>query len=91
MTKLARVQKAIEIQGFITVSVANRQMQARSVKVVDGVWTTDILTSDLCGYVQIKKTKDAIVWQADQIIARETEIRAARQEREARAVAAMMN
>jgi hypothetical protein len=91
MTKLAKVQKAIEIQGYVTVSVANCDRQCRSISVVAGAWMTDILTSDLCGHVRIVKTKDALVWQAEQIIDRESEIRAARQEREAQAVAAMTN
>lgn len=91
MTKLAKVQKAIEIRGYIAVSVNGRDMKAHAVKVVDGDWMTDILTSDLCGYVRIKKTKDAVVRQAEWIIEHETEIRAERERAAQRASAAMMS
>lgn len=91
MTKLDKVRKAIEIQGYVTVNVATGPARVRSVTVVDGVWMTDVLTEDLCGYVRIVKTKDAVLRQAEHIISHEAEIRAARQERETRATAAMMD
>lgn len=37
-SNLSMVQEAIEIQGFITVSVNGQNRQAKSVKVVDGDW-----------------------------------------------------
>lgn len=91
MTKLAKVQKAIEIQGYITVRTPSGEMKARAVKDVDGDWITDIPTTDLCGYVRIRKTKAAVVAQAESIIARETEIRAECAAREVAARARMMS
>lgn len=77
-SQISRVQRAIEINGFVTISVDGRPRQARSVKEVNGEWITDIMTVDLCGYVRIKKTRAAVIAQADDIIARESEIRAQR-------------
>lgn len=91
MSKIKRVQKAIEIQGYITVRVDGAPMQARRVTVVDGAWVTDIPTSDLCGHVRIVKTRDAIVAQADDIIARADEITAKRAADIARGARSMTN
>ena len=82
------VRKAIEIQGYIMVSVAGRGMKCRKIDVIDGEWTTDIATVDLCGRVRIKKTKHAIIEQARWIVANEEAIRAERSDR-ARAAAAL--
>lgn len=90
MTKLAKVQKAIDIRGYITVSVGGRDMQAHAVTSVDGDWITDIPTTDLRGYVRIRKTKAAIVAQADYILAHESEIRAEREAKAARTARAVM-
>lgn len=79
ISRIGKVQQAIEIQGYITVMVDGRERQARSIKVIDGDWVTDIMTSDLCGYVRIKKTKDAMVFRAEKIIENEDKIRAARE------------
>lgn len=89
--KLALIRRAIEIKGYITVSVGGRDEKCRSVTVVDREWVTDITTSDLCGYVRIKKTKDAVVRQAEYIIAHESEIRAKRETEAKRAMEWGMN
>lgn len=78
-SNLSIVQEAIEIQGYVTVSVAGRDRQARAIKVVDGDWLTDIPTADLSGYVRIRKTKDAVVRQARWIIEHACELRAKRE------------
>jgi hypothetical protein len=91
-TNLSIVQEAIEIQGYITVNVANRDREAHKVQAAaDGTWITDILTSDLQGYVRIKKTKAAVVAQAKQIIANKDQILAAREAARRRANEWMMN
>lgn len=79
-SKLNRVLRAIEIQGYVTIRVGPRRAEhkVRKITVVDGQWLTDVLTVDLCGYVRIAKTKDAVVAQADYIIAHEAEITAKR-------------
>lgn len=84
-SNLSIVREAIEIQGYITVSVNGIDRQAKAITVVDGDWLTDIPTADLCGYVRIRKTKDAVMRRARWIIEHADEIRA---EREARAKAA---
>lgn len=84
--KLSLVREAIEIQGYILVSVNGQNRECRKITVVDGEWMTNILTRDLDGYVRIKKTKDAIVAKAEWIIANADEIRA---ERKAKQEAAM--
>src|SRR3990167_1324447 len=77
-SKISKVQQAIEIQGYITVMVDGRERQAKSIKVIDGDWITDIMTSDLSGYVRVKKTKDAVVMRAEKTIANADRIRADR-------------
>lgn len=78
-SKLNRVLRAIEIQGYVTIRVGTEVQKVRKIKVVDGQWVTDVLTADLRGYVRIIKTKDAVVAQADHIIANESSIRAKRE------------
>lgn len=77
-SNISIVREAIEIQGYITVSVGHRDEKCRKIDVVDGEWVTDITTSDLCGYVRIRKTKDAVIRQAKYIIEHAAEIRAKR-------------
>ncbi|HEX7075766.1 MAG TPA: hypothetical protein VF226_17145 [Hyphomicrobiaceae bacterium] len=90
-TQLDIVREAIEIQGYIEVYVNGQPRQCREIKVVNGEWVTDILTSDLCGHVRIKKTKRYVVDQAKRIVANADEIRANREAKEARATWSMMN
>jgi hypothetical protein len=85
------VQEAIEIQGYVTVSVNGRDRQAKSITVVDGDWLTDIPTADMCGYVRIRKTKDALVRQARWIIEHADEIRTERQAASAAAARLAVN
>lgn len=86
------VREAIAIQGYVIVSVAGRDRQARTVAVGDdGSWITDILVANLDGYVRIRKTRAALVAQAKYIIANRESISAARAAREAAATARMMN
>ena len=79
-SKLNRVLRAIKIQGYVTIRVGSRgaEHKVRKINVVDGQWVTDVMTEDLCGYVRIVKTKDAVVAQADYIIGNEAAITAKR-------------
>ncbi len=80
-SNLSIVQKAIEIQGYITVihGQDRRHGKCRSIKEnASGEWITDIMTSDLCGFVRVKKTKKDVIERAKQIVAHEAEIRAKR-------------
>jgi hypothetical protein len=80
-SNISIVQEAIAINGGIEVSVNGRTRLAKSVVVRDGVWVTDIPTADMCGFVRIRKTKDAVVCQARWIIEHAAEIRAAHEAR----------
>lgn len=91
MKPLDKIQKAIRIQGYLWISIGGAPMKARRITDVGGVWTTDIPTGDLCGYVCIRKTKSAVVAQAEGIIAREAEICAARESQARRASSMMMS
>lgn len=92
MTKLQKVLKAIEIQGHVIVRTERGEMKATRVTVgPKGEWITDIPTSNLCGYVRIAKTKDAVVEQAEYAIANEASIRAERDAKLAAAARCMMD
>lgn len=91
MTNFDRVQKAIAIQGYITLSVGGRERKVTAVEQVGDEWITNLMTPDLCGYVRIRKTRAAVVAQAKAIIADEANIRAKRDAERAGAAARMMN
>lgn len=92
MTKLQKVLKAIEIQGHVTVRTERGDMKATRVTVgPKGEWITDIPTANLCGYVRIVKTKDAVVEQAEYVIANEAAVRAEREAKFAAAARCMMD
>lgn len=78
--KLALIRRAIEIQGYLPVpGPRGTTLRVRAIRSVNGKWVTDHLTSDLRGYIKIKRaSQDYLVQVAEGILAREDEILAER-------------
>jgi hypothetical protein len=81
MTKLQKIALAIEINGHLPVPASGgKVLHVRAIKVVNGKWQTDCLTSSLMGYVTIRRaSQDYLVQVAEGIIARRDEITAERE------------
>jgi hypothetical protein len=81
MTKLQKIALAIEINGHLPVPASGgKVLHVRAIKVVNGKWQTDALTSNLMGYITIKRaSQDYLVRVAEGIIARRDEITAERE------------
>lgn len=79
MTQIEKLQKAIEIQGSLPIQINGVAAKFHAVRVVGTRWLIDIRTPDLSGTYEITRaSRPVYVHEAESIIARETEIRAAR-------------
>lgn len=94
MNNLKIIQRAIEIQGYLWISVAGQDRKVRAlVADGDGGWRTDIPSRNMDSYIHVRKpaTKRYLLEDAKSILSNEAAITAEREDAGRKAAEWAMN